>query len=365
MTDSIFNPNFRINQNLQGLLQDLDRQRWLIDNRLMMPRHEVWLRREIQVKRASGTTRIEGAALDEQSVSELVGRRAGGRYTEDEQANVNALDAYEFVDYLSDQPDIPIDELAIRELNRKFMYGASEMLTPGVYRRGQNTVGRFTPPDQGEVPALMRTFALWLRGDDNLHPAIKAGLAHIHLVAIHPFWDGNGRTARGLSTLVLQRSLYGFRKLVSLESRLFEEKDAYFTALERTLGTRFGSDYDADSWLEFFLRVLKEEAVDLADMLTDWQRWMDDSRRNIQELGFPPRCHDGIAFALQTGRITRSDYMDITGVSPATATRDLAALVEGGLLLMEGKTRTRAYRINPSLFGEEDAPEEPAPAIED
>ena len=133
--DSIFAPNFEITPDINSRLKDLERQRWLFDNRLLMPKHEVWLRCEIQVKRAVGTTRIEGATLDEKEVSALVGRSSSGKYTEDQQANVNALEAYEFIDYLSDQQDIPIDELVIRELNRKFMYGSSEALTPGVYRK--------------------------------------------------------------------------------------------------------------------------------------------------------------------------------------------------------------------------------------
>ena len=204
--------------------------------------------REVQVKRAVATTRIEGATLDEKAVGELVGRGFVGRYTEDQQANINALEAYEFIDYLSDQQDIPIDELVIRELNRKFMHGSSDTLTPGVYRKGQNTtVGSFSPPDQGAIPNLMRSFALWLWEEDDIDPVLKAGIAHIHLVVLHPFWDGNGRTARGLSTLVLQRSLYGFRKLISLESHLSGVRDFYFTAIERALVVRFTLEYDATS----------------------------------------------------------------------------------------------------------------------
>ena len=79
---------------------------------LLMPKHEAWIRRDIQVRRAVGTTRIEGAALDEDAVRNLEGLGSGAKVTEDELANINALQAYEFIDFLSDQPDIPIDELA-------------------------------------------------------------------------------------------------------------------------------------------------------------------------------------------------------------------------------------------------------------
>lgn len=348
MIDSIFTPNFNITSKTKFYLEDIDRRVWLIDHMLIIPKHEAWMRREVSVRRAVGTTKIEGATLDEAAVSKLASQSHGAKYTEDEQANINALEAYEFIDFLSDQKDIPIDELVIRQLNRYFMHAAPETLTPGVYRRGQNTVGNFIPPDQGDVPGLMRSFALWLRDDeDDVHPVFKAAIAHIHLVAIHPFWDGNGRTARGLSTLMLQRSSFGFKKLLSLENYLSNGRDSYFTAIERALGTRFTAGYDATSWLEFFTLSLNIEAQFLEDRMTDWHRMMQDLHAQAATVGLLERQVDGHMFALQTGQITRSDYIEITGVSPVTASRDLAELVRVGALIPEGKTRTRVYRPAP------------------
>lgn len=335
---------------MEADLRDIDRRRWLIEQMLLMPRQEAWLRREIReirVSRASGTTQIEGAKLGEAAVARLMAQGGGANPTEDEQANLNALRAYEFVDYLSDQRDIPIDELVIRELNRQFILGAPALHTPGVYRKGQNTVGRFSPPDQGDVPALMRSFALWLRQEDEVHPVVKAGIAHIHPVAMHPFWDGNGRTARGLATLLLQRSQYGFRKLLSLESHLFNDRDSYFTAIERTLSNRFSQGYDATQWLEFFTRSLAAEVKRLEDSLTDWHRRMQESFDLVETMGLSHRHMDGLVFAQRAGQMTRADYIDITGVSPITASRDLAALVLAGVLIPEGKTRSRIYRPTP------------------
>ena len=349
MNDSIFCPNYSITPRTDLYLEDIDRQRWIIDNLLLMPKHEAWIRRDIHVRRAAGTTRIEGATLDEDAVRNLEGLGPGAKVTQDQLANINALHAYEFIDFLSNQPDIPIDELVIRQLNRDFMSGAPDTLTPGAYRKGANKVGNFITPDQGDVPALMRSFALWLREDDGeLNPVIKAGLAHIHLVAIHPFWDGNGRTARGLATLLLQRSIFGFRKLLSLESYLWEARNDYFSAIEQALGRAFSLGYDASQWLEFFTLTVNAHADHLVVRLTDWHRMMQDTYKIFADKGWNQRQADAVAFAHQAGRITRSDYIDITGVSPVTASRDLADLVRSGLLLAEGKTRRRIYRPVPA-----------------
>jgi DeoR/GlpR family transcriptional regulator of sugar metabolism len=74
---------------------------------------------------------------------------------------------------------------------------------------------------------------------------------------------------------------------------------------------------------------------------------MQDLYAEMEEIGAPPRMADAMAFVAQAGSITRGDYMDITGVSPMTASRDLAWLVKEGSLVAEGKTRSRVYRPSP------------------
>jgi len=351
----IFTPRFELPEHVASTIEAIERSAWLISNMLIMPRHELWIRREISIERAAATTRIEGASLRADEVGQLAKRRPAAKPTEDEQANLNALEAYGFVDYLSDQPDVGLDELVIRELNRYFLKDMGELLTPGVYRSGQNKVGdRYLPPDQGDVPDLMRAFAVWLRTDDDeLHPVVKAGIAHIHLVAIHPFWDGNGRTARALSTVVLQRSRHNFRKLVSLE-RFFESiKREYISAIERTLGDRFAPDYDASSWLEFLAGSLLAEGMRITDQLTMWHQNVSLLYEAMEPLNVNHRQTDGMALAVRAGQLTRADYMEMTGASPLTASRDLARLATLGVLIPKGKTRGRVYLFNQAWLEKE------------
>jgi Fic family protein len=343
MSDRIFKPHYNITDEISANLEDIEHQSWL-ENMLIMPKHEAWLQREVRVRRASGTTRIEGSQMDEKAVGDLLRHGVGGEPSEDERANLNANEAYDFVDFLSDQSDIPIDEFAIRELNRLFMKGFGQTITPGVYRKGQNTVGNFTPPNSGDVPSLMRAFGLWLREDeDNVHPVLKAGLAHIHFVAIHPFWDGNGRTGRALMTLILQRSPYGFKKLLPLEESFFNIRDDYMSDIERTLGSTFSAIYDATKWLEHFTFLIKLQVETLVKQLASWHQMMNGLRELGEAEGLRPRQIDGHMLAVQSGQITRSEYVEVTGVSPVTASRDLRDLVQRGLLAPSGNTRSRVY----------------------
>ena len=362
MIDNIFKPHFELSRLCWDSLDALKQNKWMVENVLLMPNHEAWIRRDVSIDRASATTQIEGANLDEDAVKNLV-RRSGGRtkFTENELANLNAIKAYGFVDYLSDLANQPIDELVCRQLNREFLDGLKGDRTPGempgIYRNGQNRVGdRYLPPDQGDVPPLMRAFVRWLQSPNDLHPAVRAGIAHLEFVAIHPFWDGNGRVARALATLVLQRSEYGFKKLLSFEKPLRPMRDTeYFPAIERTLGQSYTPGYDTTAWLEFWLGVLVAHTQDLAGTLTDWRRRMETES---QALGtsLSQRQIDGLLYAMQIGSITRSDYIKITNVSPMTASRDLRRLVSVGALEPEGRTRNRIYRYNPSSPAEaEDA----------
>lgn len=345
MNDNIFAPKFVATDSIGQNLEDIERTSWLVNRVLIMPKQQDWIRRNVSVERAVGTTTIEGADMTEGQVKELEKRRPRRTPSQNERENLNALRAYEFIDYLSDQPDIPINELVVRELNRQFMHGAAGPLTPGVYRKGQNKVGLYDPPDQGDAPALMRAFAQWLEMEDEIQPILKAGIAHIHMVAIHPFWDGNGRVARGLATLILQRSPFHFRKLLSLEKFMAVPRiqQDYRSAIEQTLGTEFSDGYDATPWLKFFTFALKVHSQHLEQKLTDWHRMIEDIYQTMAELGVTYRQTEGLAYAYHTGRMKRADYIEITGVSPETASRDLARLVEKGLLIGKGKTRSRVY----------------------
>jgi len=351
MSSQIFRPTYDLSPGMQVQLREIEQKAWLIEKMLLMPKYEAWIQREVSIERASATTKIEGFGDDEAQVSDskLI-----------DQANENALRAYEFIDYLSDLKDQSLDELVVRQINREFLHGTPATLTPGIYRKGQNTVGGYTPPNQGDVPQLMRAFVSWLQhGPD--HVILAAGLAHLHLVAIHPFWDGNGRTARGLEALVLQRSEFHFKKLLSMERAFLKVRAHYFAAIERTLGATFG-EYDATPWLEFYLMMLGIEADRLISQLTTWHQNLEKLHKAGGGLGLLNRQADALSFLIRTGRLTRSDYMDIAGVSAVTASRDLKDLVGKGWILAKGATASRHYlpadQIHEAIH--EDSSEKPA-----
>ena len=314
-----------------------------------MPKHEAWLRREVSVERASATTRIEGAELDEAAVQDLVKRGSGKtNLTEDEQANVNAIRAYRFVDYLSDLPGQPVDELAIRQLNREFLEQIGHDETPGempgMYRNGQNHVGNvYLPPDFRAMSPRSCATSAGGSSAGRRAPRHRRGHRAPRACGDTPVlgWKRprvtGARNARTATLRIRFQEASLFRE-VSLDRR-----DEYFNAIERSLRGSYVEGYDATPWLEFWIGAIVAHTRGLADSLTDWRRMMDDAYRDLAQLDLNHRQVDALIYAIRAGRLTRSDYIEIAKVSPMTASRDLRDLADRGLLTAQGRTRDRVY----------------------
>lgn len=333
-------------------IEEIERVKYRVERFLLMPKHGEWLRREAFVRQAYASTMIENPSISEEELF-----KAQAELTVTRPDVQNYARALEFVDFVSAQKDLVLDELVIKQIHWLLMKGVHDsQFLPGEYRRATNWIEDngakvYEPPFQTDVPILMREFVETIRSS-KLHPIIVAGVAHLHLVAIHPFVDGNGRTARLLATLLLQGAGWGFRNLLSLDSFYQRRRGHYIDAIVKTLGPKYPVDYDADRWMEFFCQSVLNQAHTLESRLTDWQMTVDAIRNEVRSLGLRERQIEGMIYAIHKGRITRKDYLEIASVSPVTGTRDLADLVEKGLLTPHGERRNRIYRLSPSIVAE-------------
>ena len=190
---------------------------------------------------------------------------------------------------------------------------------------------------------MMKDFSDWLKEPDDTNPLIKAAIAHLHLVAIHPFVDGNGRTARLLALLLLRQYGYGFRNLLSLDSYYQSNRDAYINALSKSFGQQFTEDYDMTPWIKFFTTSVCLQVKSLESRLTDYTMIIYNAHKDLKPLGLNDRQIDAVMYALRVGSIARKEYMEINSVSPLTATRDLADLVKRKLFTSKGAGRNFKY----------------------
>lgn len=343
---------------LRRSLSKLDQRRWLFANMPIDPTHAEWLRRRAWVRTIHGTTRIEGNTLSDIEVEALLTDAAAGRISDREAREIiGTREALELVDELVGQSKAGVDLQVIREIHRRVLWGQSPLLTPGEYRRGENRVVDpdgatiFTTPPSGDVPSLMDELGGWLTNHAaGFDAPTAAALSHLEFVAIHPFNDGNGRTARAISRLVLGRRGYAFDGLVSLDAHLDLDRAAYFAAIRAAIGRSYEPGYDATPFVRYFMDAMIQAADHVLERVRGLGQVMIAIRRAIASGTLPAPMIDGLAYAWINRHLRARDYIRATGRSPQNTTRDLQRAVDEGWLTSAGERRARVYALGPKLI---------------
>ncbi len=201
----------------------------------------------------------------------------------------------------------------------------------------------FEAPPAAMLADEMRGFIDWANADTGEPALLKAGLAHLWFVTLHPYDDGNGRVARAIGDLFLARADGSAQRYYSLSRQVQQNRKDYYAMLE---GTQRGT-LDVTTWLSWFLGTL-ERAVSSAHGTLDavlrksrfWQRWAGTTL-NERQVKVLQRMLDGLE-----GRLTSSKWAALAKCSPDTALRDITALLEIGLLVKaQGGGRSTAYEL--------------------
>lgn len=228
--------------------------------------------------------------------------------------------------------------------------------SPGLWRNGPIHVtapsgGRpaYSGPDHQAVPALMREVIDWLqRGDVDTHVAVRAAMAHLHVVSVHPFADGNGRISRIVQSLVLARGGLLAPEFSSIEEYLGRHTAEYYRVLRQIQAGSYRPERDAGPWVRFCIAAHIDQArarlqqIDAAAM-----RWRV-LERLVEGHGWPDRLIIALEQSLFEG-VERKAYADEADVSLATATTDLRRLSDAGLLTQQGRTRSTRYLASETL----------------
>jgi Fic family protein len=201
----------------------------------------------------------------------------------------------------------------------------------------------YEAPAAGRLAAEMKSFLEWFNADDNTDPVIKAALAHLWFVTIHPFADGNGRIARAIADMSLARSEGSSQRFYSMSAQIRFERNAYYDMLEATQK----DELDITAWLEWFLGCL-DRAFDgakqtLAAVFQKADFWKKHAVAKINERqrDILNRLLDGFE-----GKLTSSKWALIEKCSPDTALRDIQDLVDQGILAKDqGGGRSTSYSL--------------------
>jgi Fic family protein len=206
----------------------------------------------------------------------------------------------------------------------------------------------YQAPGAPRLEAEMRGFLDWFNGnDDDPDPVLKAAIAHLWFVTIHPFDDGNGRIARAIADQMLARSENCAQRFYSMSAQIRQEHDAYYGILEATQR----SGLDITSWLAWFLgcldRALDRAETNLASVLAKARFWDKNAGASLNDRQrmMVNRLLDGFE-----GKLTSSKWAKLTKSSQDTALRDIDDLVRRGVLAKDpAGGRSTSYSLARSL----------------
>lgn len=347
----MFSPKFTITNRITNSLTQIERARGFLEATTLSSEWIQEMRARAVLLEAHHTTHIEGTRLSLEDAERLwAGEKVPEADPDDVRELLNFRKAFDLVaEYLNSGE--PISEGLIRQIHKNLVDGVrGGHAAPGQYRTLQNYVvdaisGKtvYTPPPPQDVPPMMREFVEFLNMVQDAHPVLVSGIAQFQLVQIHPFVDGNGRTARLLSTLCLYRAGYDFKRLFTISEYYDREREKYYRALQEVRER----DLDMTAWLEYFVEALA------AQMREVTRRGEQIIKRDVlaKKHKLNPRQTLALGFLLTNDEMRIQDFEKLApGVNKRTLQRDLKSLIDEHLVIAEGATNRLVYRLNPGKF---------------
>ena len=338
------------------VLDLLTEQREQLRDRVAEPRR--WtgtLRRMAFARAVQGSNSIEGynASLDD-VVAAVADEPTIGADEETQLALAGYRDAMTYVLQIADDETLDLDEGLLKSLH--FMMLKYDLRkNPGRWRPGavyvrQGDSGEivYEGAQAEEVPDLVGELFSALNEDDSA-VVVKAAMAHLNLVMIHPFSDGNGRMARCLQTLVLARDQVLAPVFASIEEFLGRNTETYYSVLADVGDGSWKPDRDARQWIRFCLRAHYTQVRTMLRRREEIEALWNACLEAALSHGLPERTASGVMDASYGLRLRRKSYRSsvetVTGeeISDLTASRDLKSMVDSGLLAAVGERRGRYY----------------------
>jgi len=348
----MYEPNFKNTTKLQDSLKEIEDIRDLLRTIPILPIVEERIRHQALVETVYYTAKIEGNPLDIQAVERLAPNQIPkSKIDSDEQTHINLYEVMNFIRYIAGQADIPIDGKVIKQIHTYVVRDIPKEGLPGIYKTRSNAIEDyatkeriFLPPSPNDTPRLMSELSAWLSQRPlAFHPIIAAGIAHLELVAIHPFDNGNGRTARALADLVLYRYGYTFRHLFSWVRQVGIDMGTYHQKLRQVLGNQYGANTDPTIWVEYFAESVARTLTQKKPELLRIGESFVNAYKLGAERGLSPDQVEAIVFAASYGNVTTGEYMRAKKLARSTVVKRLNQLVEAGIMYTEGKGRGVRY----------------------
>ena len=349
-----FKPKYTITDKILNNISQIMAGREVIEHSKLIPKWELKLKKEARIHNAHSSTSIEGNKLTLEQVAVL---------SENGEIVATEKDKKEVLNYLKALDSIP-ENAGKKTIDIKLLLKIHETVTIdtlrdnkdcGAFRDRQVFVGRrvfdgtsfkeiveYMPPATKDVPQLVSEFFDWINSDNarEVNPVILAGIVHYEIARIHPFIDGNGRTARLMASLVLYKSGFDHRRFFALDDYYDEDRVSYYAAL-KTAQTSKG---DITKWLEYFTNGVFHSINKVKGFIT--------------KIGLSPKIAEGERIELtqkqikilerikEKGKVSNKDLRGMFGISRQAMLKEISKLIDAKLIKPVGKGRSVYYKIS-------------------
>lgn len=326
-----------------------------LDARVLPRRWSGRLRRALEAEAVAASTSMEGVPVTVDDALRILGGDRPEHVSDADQALVRGYrDAMTYVQRRADDGLLVWNrELVVavqdRVLAGNFPSGAGRLRQQATWVTNSMT-GEvvFQPPDHELVPELIDEICATMEVND-WHPALAAAWVHVALAAIHPFRDGNGRTARVLASLTMYRGGFRHPEFTNLEEWWGRATADYYAAFD-CLGAEFDRGCDVTAFVKAHVEAQVSQVYGLAlRQRTEGMLWTA-LENLLEDRGLNARIANALYDSFFERSVTTGYYRDLIQASPATARNDLQAAAAAGLVRPVGQTRGRRYEPGERLL---------------
>lgn len=355
-----FEPKFTITPRVATLLMRIEAARQAVQDLPITPGVLASLRETARLYATHYSTLIEGNRLTQFEVSRVI--EANQHFPGRERDEKEVLGYYAALDQVEKlaRAGQAITEPHLRSLHALVMSAGRTRVRPTHYRDGQNVIRDsrsqrivYLPPEAKDVPALMQALVSWLAESEahGLPCPLRAGIAHYQFATIHPYYDGNGRTARLLTTLVLHRGGYDLKGLYSLEEYYARELGRYYDALTIGPGHNYYSgraEAEITSWVEYFCAGVADSFEKVRQQAQQAAGAGEEDRSELLRQ-LDPRQRKVLELFRQNASLTSAQLEPLFGISQRAARNLLGAWVESRFItISDPANRSRKYSLHPA-----------------
>lgn len=351
----MYQPKYIISNKILKNVGQVEASKEVIENAPLVPSYEKQFQNDAIAKTIHHGTHIEGNELNLiQTKKILEGQEVYGR-PRDIQEVINYRNVMTLLDELSFKRGDLTSEILL-DIHRTTVEKIISNEKVGVLRTTQVIIKEegtekivLKPPPFVEVPYLLEDFFGWLNSETarEIHPVIRAGIVHYVLVAIHPFVEGNGRTVRAFTQLLLMREGYDIKRFFSLEENFDSDLSSYYDALFKVdKDAQHIAQRDLTPWIEYFTEVV---AVELNKIKEKVRKLSLDTRMKVkfgEQIALTERQMRLMEYISDQNGAPMADLRKlISMVSEDTILRDLKILQDKGIIKKEGSTKSARYVI--------------------